>query len=77
MTKVIVALGAVAAAAAAGLALVPAPAAAQQSTADVIVYGNDPCPRASIGAIIVCRHRPEAERYRLPQKRRRRARQSP
>ncbi len=70
MIKVIVALGAVAAAASTGLAMAPIPAAAQQSTADVIVYGNDPCPRASNGAIVVCRHRPEAERYRLPQNQR-------
>ena len=70
MIKVIAALGAVAAAASTGLAMAPIPAAAQQSTADVIVYGNDPCPRASNGAIVVCRHRPEAERYRLPQNQR-------
>lgn len=68
MTKVIIALSA--AATAAGLALIPAPATAQQSSAEVTVFGNDPCPRASNGAIIVCRHRPEAERYRLPQNQR-------
>jgi hypothetical protein len=68
MTKVILALSA--AATAAGLALAPAPAAAQQSTAEVTVFGNDPCPRASNGAIVVCRHRPETERYRLPQNQR-------
>jgi len=68
MTKVILALSA--AATAAGFALAPAPAAAQQSTAEVTVFGNDPCPRASNGAIVVCRHRPETERYRLPQNQR-------
>jgi hypothetical protein len=68
MTKVILALGA--AAMAAGGALLPIPAAAQQSTAEVIVYGNDPCPRSSNGSIVVCRHRPETERYRLPRNQR-------
>lgn len=65
MTKVIFALGAGASIALSGLAI--APAAAQQSQAEVTVFGNDPCPRDSNGAIVVCRHRPEAERYRLPQ----------
>jgi hypothetical protein len=67
MTKVITALGTSAAIALASLALLPAPAAAQQSQAEVTVFGNDPCPRDSNGAIVVCRHRPETERYRLPQ----------
>jgi hypothetical protein len=31
----------------------------------VIVYGNDPCPRDT-GEIVVCARRPESERYRLP-----------
>ena len=71
MTKVMIALGASAAMAAAGLALAPVPAAAQQSSAEVTVYGTDPCPRSTAtGAILVCRHRPETERYRLPQNQR-------
>src|SRR3569833_1580887 len=65
MTKVILALGA--AATALGLGAVPAPAVAQQTSSEVIVYGNDPCPRGSNGAVVVCRHRPEKDRYRLPQ----------
>lgn len=64
--KVIIALGAGATIAMGSLALGSAPAAAQQSSAEVIVYGNDSCPRDSSGAIVVCRHRPETERYRLP-----------
>jgi hypothetical protein len=67
MTKVIFALGASAAIAIGGVAMIPTVAGAQQSTAEVTVFGNDPCPRASNGAIVVCRHRPETERYRLPQ----------
>jgi hypothetical protein len=66
MSKVIIALSAGTAFAAASLALTPIPAAAQQSGAEVIVYGNDPCPRDTSGTIVVCRHRPETERYRLP-----------
>lgn len=33
---------------------------------EVIVYGNDPCPRSTDDEVVVCTHRPEAERYRLP-----------
>lgn len=32
----------------------------------VIVYGNDPCPRGTGDEIVVCARRPESERYRLP-----------
>lgn len=65
MTKVIFALGAGASLALGGLALAPAPAAAQSSPG-VVVFGSDPCPRDTSGAIVVCTHRPETERYRLP-----------
>ena len=51
-----------------GFAVLPASAAAQDAggQAEVVVYGNDPCPRSTDSAIVVCRHRPESERYRLP-----------
>lgn len=52
--------------AAGGFAFVPAAAVAQQSQAEVVVYGNDPCPRSTDSNVVVCRHRPESERYRLP-----------
>jgi len=56
------------AAAAAGSLAVPAPAVAQQNAiAEIIVYGNDPCPRSTDDQVVVCARRPEAERYRLPQ----------
>ena len=43
------------------------PADAQQpSTAEVVVYGNDPCPRSTDDQVVVCSRRPETERYRLP-----------
>jgi len=52
-----------------GLAMLPAPAAAQQgSVAEVIVFGNDPCPRSTDSSVVVCARRPEAERYRIPEK---------
>ena len=54
------------AAMAGGLALLPAPAAAQSAQAEVIVYGNDPCPRSTESEVVVCSRRPESERYRLP-----------
>lgn len=59
---------AAAAAAAGGIAAVPATAFAQQAgtQSEVVVYGNDPCPRSTDSSIVVCRHRPESERYRLP-----------
>ncbi|MGZ2412694.1 hypothetical protein ACUXST_002123 [Sphingomonas sp. F9_3S_D5_B_2] len=70
MTKVIIALSACATIAAGSLALVSVPAAAQETAGEVIVFGNDPCPRSTNGSIVVCRHRPETERYRLPQNQR-------
>jgi hypothetical protein len=65
MTRLLMSLVATAAAAG-GLAALPAPALAQQSNSEVVVYGSDPCPRSTDSTIIVCRHRPESERYRLP-----------
>ena len=56
----------------AGAAALAAPgqAAAQGGTeriARVVIYGRDPCPRASTGEeIVICARRPEAERYRIP-----------
>ena len=65
--KLIITLAA-AAAAVGGLAALPAPALAQQggNQSEVIVYGSDPCPRSTESNIVVCVHRPETERYRLP-----------
>ena len=48
------------------------PAVAQTADADtiaeVIVYGNDPCPRSTDDAIVVCARKPESERYRIPER---------
>lgn len=50
-----------------GLTPLATPAAAQQpTTAEVVVYGNDPCPRSTDDQVVVCSRRPETERYRLP-----------
>lgn len=52
----------------AGLVAEPAPAIAQQggNIAEIIVYGNDPCPRSTDDQVVVCARRPESERYRIP-----------
>ena len=59
-----------AAAAVTAYGVLPAPVAAQSAptTAEVIVYGTDPCPRSTDDKIVVCSRRPEAERYRIPPK---------
>ena len=64
-TRIILALGAVI-----GSSLVTAlPAGAQQAqrTREIIVFGNDPCPRATDDEVVVCARRPEKDRYRLPE----------
>ena len=65
MTRLMISFAATAAMAG-GFALLPVPAAAQSAQAEVIVYGNDPCPRSTESEIVVCSRRPESERYRLP-----------
>jgi hypothetical protein len=68
MTKLMITLAATAAAVS-GIAVLPAPAVAQQGNiAEIIVYGNDPCPRSTDDQVVVCARRPEAERYRIPEK---------
>jgi len=68
MKRITIVLAATAACAG-GLALVPAPAAAQESTmSEIIVYGDDPCPRSTDSEVVICARKPEAERYRIPEK---------
>jgi hypothetical protein len=71
MNKLLISLAATASAAA-GLAAVSIPAHAQDSgdvkIAEIIVYGNDPCPRSTDDAIVVCARKPESERYRIPER---------
>ena len=67
MTKLMITLAA--SAAAVGFATLPGTAEAQQnSVAEIIVYGNDPCPRPTDDQVVVCARRPEAERYRIPER---------
>ncbi|HKU93347.1 MAG TPA: hypothetical protein VJP82_08375 [Sphingomicrobium sp.] len=68
MTRLMIALSGAAAALTAGASALPAPAEAQaNSVSEIIVYGNDPCPRSTDDQVVVCARRPEAERYRLPE----------
>src|SRR4029079_12491748 len=68
MTRLMIALSGTATMMAAAAAL-PAPAQAQaDSVSEIIVYGNDPCPRSTDDQVVVCARRPESERYRLPEK---------
>jgi hypothetical protein len=59
------------AAVAAAVALLPAPAGAQapqERIRRVIVYGSEPCPRATrADEVVICGRRPDTERYRIPQ----------
>ncbi|QNM82450.1 hypothetical protein H8M03_10605 [Sphingomonas sabuli] len=67
MSKLLISLSA-AGAVAFTMAAPIAPVAAQSSRlAEVIVYGDDPCPRSTDSEIVVCARKPEAERYRIPE----------
>ena len=60
------------AAALAGFALAPAQAQDSSDTgrriAEIIVYGNDPCPRSTDSEVVVCARKPETERFRIPER---------
>jgi len=68
MSKFTILMSAATVAFAAGYSALPAPAAAQAqpNIAEIIVYGNDPCPRSTDDQVVVCARRPETERYRIP-----------
>ena len=68
MSRISIVMSAAAVALAGGYAALPTPAAAQSNIAEIIVYGNDPCPRSTDDQVVVCARRPEAERYRIPPK---------
>ncbi len=69
MSKLSLTLGA-AAIGLSAVAVPSAPALAQNNgkVSEVIVYGTDPCPRSSDDEIVVCARKPEAERYRIPER---------
>ena len=54
----------------AGLAALPQPSFAQAGSrvSEIIVYGNDPCPRSTDDNVVVCARKPEADRYRIPER---------
>lgn len=58
----------------AGFAAAPLQAQAQDQApddsriAEIIVYGNDPCPRSTDDEVVVCARKPESERYRIPER---------
>ena len=69
MTKLMILLGASAAAAAGSALSLPTVASAQsEGIAEIIVYGNDPCPRSTDDQVVVCARKPESERYRIPER---------
>ena len=45
---------------------VPASADPPQRSSELLVYGDDPCPKSSGEEIVVCHRRPENERWRIP-----------
>ncbi|HEX8412418.1 MAG TPA: hypothetical protein VF637_00825 [Sphingomicrobium sp.] len=49
-------------------ALTSGPAQAQStSRGEIIVYGEDPCPRSADDEVVVCRRLPAEQRYRIPE----------
>ena len=46
----------------------PAQAEPPQKIFNLIVYGDDPCPKSEGDEIVVCARKPESERYRIPKK---------
>jgi hypothetical protein len=67
MSRVTITLAA-AAGLAAGLAALPAAAQEAGAVNEIIVFGNDPCPRSTDDEIVVCARKPETERYRIPER---------
>ena len=49
-------------------AIAPAAQAQEQRISEIIVYGNDPCPRSTDDEVVVCARKPESERYRIPER---------
>lgn len=52
----------------AGMTAMEAPATAQNSVSEIIVFGTDPCPRSTDDQVVVCARKPESERYRIPER---------
>ena len=41
--------------------------ATKQKIAEIVVFGNDPCPRSTDDEVVVCTRIPESYRYRMPE----------
>ena len=70
MLKAILAAGVLGSAAIAATASASAQEASSSGSriAEIIVYGNDPCPRSTDDEVVVCARKPESERYRIPER---------
>lgn len=68
MPKMSIAVAGAIAILAAGVSALPAAAAGKGDVAEIVVYGSDPCPRSTNDTVVVCARKPEAERYRIPEK---------
>ncbi|WP_265569914.1 hypothetical protein [Sphingomicrobium nitratireducens] len=45
-----------------------APASAQgRPVTEIVVFGEDPCPRSTDDEVVVCARKPESERFRIPE----------
>ena len=44
------------------------PEAQPEKISNLLVFGNDPCPRSTGDEIVVCARLPENERYRIPKR---------
>ncbi|HEX8667154.1 MAG TPA: hypothetical protein VF727_02135 [Allosphingosinicella sp.] len=44
----------------------PPPGAGEERINQLVVYGNDPCPKSTDEEITVCARKPETERFRIP-----------
>ena len=59
----------IAAAALAAAGAFTAPAVAQEPRVnEIIVFGNDACPRATDDEVVICARKPESERFRIPER---------
>src|SRR5919106_5480372 len=67
MMRLTITLSAAVTALSGGLAAFPQAAAAQNKVAEIIVFGNDPCPRSTDDEVVVCSRVPESYRYRMPE----------
>lgn len=52
-----------------GVMAMAAPVSAQDGKIrEIEVFGNDPCPRSTDDAVVICARKSEADRYRIPEK---------